>query len=75
MLNEQKHIMPRRDYSSKEQVRNNGAIHMDGTVVNDDLIYREDVFYLPHTKRILLSDLEVFEVRDVVKSGLVIGVA
>jgi hypothetical protein len=33
------------------------------------------VFHLPHTKRILLSDLEVFEVRDVGKSGLVIGVA
>jgi hypothetical protein len=33
------------------------------------------VFHLSHTKRILLSDLEVFEVRDVGKSGLVIGVA
>jgi hypothetical protein len=33
------------------------------------------VFHLPHTKRILLSDLEVFEVRDVGKSGLVIGIA
>jgi hypothetical protein len=44
-------------------------------VVKDDLSYREDVFHLPHTKRILLSDLEVFEVRDVGKLGLVIGVA
>jgi hypothetical protein len=33
------------------------------------------VFHLPHTKRILLSDLEVFEVRDVGNSGLVIGIA
>jgi hypothetical protein len=33
------------------------------------------VFHLPHTKQILLSDLEFFEVRDVGKSGLVIGVA
>jgi hypothetical protein len=33
------------------------------------------VFHLPRTKRILLSDLDVFEVRDVGKSGLVIGVA
>jgi hypothetical protein len=33
------------------------------------------VFHLPHTKRILLSALEVFKVRDVGKSGLVIGVA
>jgi hypothetical protein len=48
---------------------------MDVTVVKHDLSYREDVFYLPHTKHILLSDLEVFEVRDVGKSGLVIGVA
>jgi hypothetical protein len=32
------------------------------------------VFHLPHTKPILLSGLEVFEVRDVGKSGLVIGV-
>jgi hypothetical protein len=48
---------------------------MDATVVKDDLSYREDVFHLPHTRRILLSDLEVFEVRDVGKSGLVIGVA
>jgi hypothetical protein len=49
--------------------------YTDVTVVKDDLSYREDVFHLPHTKRILLSDLEVFEVRDVGKSGLVIGVA
>jgi hypothetical protein len=33
------------------------------------------MFALPHTKRILLSDLDVFEVRDVGKSGLVIGIA
>jgi hypothetical protein len=49
--------------------------YTDVTVVKDDLSYREDVFHLPHTKRILLSDLEVFEVRDVGKSGLVIVVA
>jgi hypothetical protein len=49
--------------------------YTDVTVVKDDLSYREDVFNLPHTKRILLSDLEVFKVRDVGKSGLVIGVA
>jgi hypothetical protein len=49
--------------------------YKDVTVVKDDISYREDVFHLPHTKRILLSDLEVFEVRDVCKSGLVIGVA
>jgi hypothetical protein len=48
--------------------------YTDVTVVKDDLIYREDVFHLPYTKRILLSDLEVFEVRDVGKSVLVIGV-
>jgi hypothetical protein len=48
--------------------------YMDVTVVKDDISYREDVFHLPHTKRILLSDLEVFEVRDVGKSALVIGV-
>jgi hypothetical protein len=45
------------------------------TVVKDDLSYREDVFHLPHTKRIILSDLEVVEVRDVGNLGLVIGVA
>jgi hypothetical protein len=49
--------------------------YTDVTVVKDDLSYREDVFHLPDTKRILMSDLEVFEVRDVGKSGLVIGVA
>jgi hypothetical protein len=49
--------------------------YTDVTVVKDHLSYREDAFHLPHTKRILLSDLEVFEVRDVGKSGLVIGVA
>jgi hypothetical protein len=47
----------------------------DVTVVNDDLSYIEDAFHIPHTKRILLSDLEVFEVRDVGKSGLVIGIS
>jgi hypothetical protein len=49
--------------------------YMDVTVVKDDMSYRVDVLNLPHTKRILLSDLEVFEVRDVGKPGLVIGVA
>jgi hypothetical protein len=49
--------------------------YKDVTAVKDDISYREDMFHLPHTKRILLSDLEVFEVRDVGKSGLVIGVA
>jgi hypothetical protein len=34
--------------------------YKDVTVVKDDISYREDVFHLPHTKRILLSDLEVF---------------
>jgi hypothetical protein len=47
--------------------------YTDVTVVKDDLSYREDVFHLPHTKRIPLSDLEVFEVRDVGKSGVAIG--
>jgi hypothetical protein len=45
------------------------------TVVKDDLSHRVDVFCIPHTKRILLSDLEVFELLDEEKSGLVIGVA
>jgi hypothetical protein len=49
--------------------------YTDVTVVKEDLSYREDMFHLPHTKIILLSDLEVFEVRDVGKSGLAIGVA
>jgi hypothetical protein len=43
--------------------------------VKDKLSYREDVFTLPHTKWILISDLEVFEVRYVGKSSLVIGIA
>jgi hypothetical protein len=47
----------------------------DVTVVKAGLSYREDGFHLPHTKRILLSDLEVFKVRDAGRSGLVIGVA
>jgi hypothetical protein len=45
------------------------------TVIKDDLSYREDVFNLPKTKWIQLSDLEVFEVRDDGKSSLVIGIA
>jgi hypothetical protein len=32
-------------------------------------------FGIPHTKHILLSDLEVFELLDEKKSGLIIGVA
>jgi hypothetical protein len=47
----------------------------DVTVVKDELSYIEEMFHLPHTKRILLSDLDVLEIRDVGKSGLVIGVA
>jgi hypothetical protein len=34
--------------------------YTDVTVIKDDISYREDVFNLPHTKRILLSDLEFF---------------
>jgi hypothetical protein len=49
--------------------------YKDVTVIKDDLSYREEVFNLPYIKWILLSDLEVFEVRDVGKSGLVIGIA
>jgi hypothetical protein len=45
------------------------------TVVKDDLSHRVDVYCIPHTKRILLSDLEVFEILDDNKSGLLIGVA
>jgi hypothetical protein len=48
--------------------------YKDLTIIKDDISYREDMFHLPHTKQILLSDLEVFEVRDVIKCGLVIGV-
>jgi hypothetical protein len=48
---------------------------MDGTVVKYHFSYREDVFNILHMKRILLSDLEAFEVRDVSNSGLVIGIA
>jgi hypothetical protein len=33
--------------------------YTDVTVVKDYLSYREDVFHLPHTTRILMSDLEV----------------
>jgi hypothetical protein len=49
--------------------------YTDVMVIKYDLSYREDFFNLPHTKWILLSDLELFEVRDVGKSGLVIGIA
>jgi hypothetical protein len=45
------------------------------TVVKDNWSYREDVFTLPHTKLILLSDLEVFEVKYVHRSGLVMSIA
>jgi hypothetical protein len=45
------------------------------TVVKDDLSHRVDVFCIPHTKRVLLSDLEVFEILDEKKYGLIIGVA
>jgi hypothetical protein len=34
------------------------------TVVKDDLSHRVDVLCIPHTKCILLSDLEVFELLD-----------
>jgi hypothetical protein len=59
----------------KRASKKKGHSYKDVTVVKDDISYREDVFHLPHTKRIILSDLEVFEVKDVGKSGLVIGVA
>jgi hypothetical protein len=45
------------------------------TVVKDDLSHRQVVFCIPHTKRILLSDLEVFKLLDEKKYGLIIGVA
>jgi hypothetical protein len=45
------------------------------TVVKDDLSHRLDVFCIPHTKQILISDLEVFELLDDNKSGFIIGVA
>jgi hypothetical protein len=45
------------------------------TVVKDDLSHRVDVFSIPHTKRILISDLEVFELLDEKKSGLIIVMA
>jgi hypothetical protein len=47
----------------------------DATVIKDNMSNREDVFHLSHIKGILLSDLEVFEIIDVGKFGLVIGVA
>jgi hypothetical protein len=43
--------------------------------VKDDLSHRVDVCCIPHTKRILLYDLEVFELLDEKKSCLIIGVA
>jgi hypothetical protein len=43
-------------------------------VAKDELSHREDAFCTPHTKRILLSDLEVFELTDEEKFGLVICV-
>jgi hypothetical protein len=45
------------------------------TVLKDDLSHRVDVFCIPHTKRILISDLEVFKILDERKSSLAIGVA
>jgi hypothetical protein len=45
------------------------------TVVKDDLSHRLDVFCIPHTKRILLSDLEFLELLDEKKPGFIIGVA
>jgi hypothetical protein len=45
------------------------------TVVKDDLSHRVDVCCIPHIKRILISDLEVFELLDEEKYGLIIGVA
>jgi hypothetical protein len=39
------------------------------TVVKDDFSHRVDVLSSPHTKRILLSDLEVFEIFDEKKAG------
>jgi hypothetical protein len=44
------------------------------TVVKDDLSHRVDVFCIPHTNRILLSGLEVFELLDEKKYGLIKGV-
>jgi hypothetical protein len=44
-------------------------------VVKDDLSHRLDVFCIPHTEQMLLSDLEVFELLDDNKSGLIICVA
>jgi hypothetical protein len=45
------------------------------TVVKDDLSHRVDVFCIPHTKRVLLSDLEVFKLLDEKKYYLIIGVS
>jgi hypothetical protein len=75
MLNEQNHIIPRKEYLSKEQVGNNGAIHIRMSRSSQMISATEKMFDLTHTKLILLSDLEVFEVRYVIKSGVVIGVA
>jgi hypothetical protein len=49
--------------------------YSDVTVVKDDLSHREDVFCFPHTKRILLSDLEVFELTDGEISSLLVGIS
>jgi hypothetical protein len=49
--------------------------YLDVEVVKYDLSHREDVLCIPDTKRILLSNLEVFELTHGEKSGLVIGVA
>jgi hypothetical protein len=45
------------------------------TFVKDYLSHRVDLFCIPHTTRILLSDLEVSEFFDDKKSSLIIGVA
>jgi hypothetical protein len=49
--------------------------YLEVTAVKNDLSHREDVFCIPHTKQILLSDLEVFGLTDGLNYGLVIGVA
>jgi hypothetical protein len=43
--------------------------------VKDVLSHRVDVFYIPDTKRILLSDQLVLELLGNKKYGLIIGVA
>jgi hypothetical protein len=44
-------------FVKRESKKQWGHSYTDVTVVKYDLSYREDVFRLPHTKRILLSDL------------------